>query len=156
MRWLPSTPTFIKYSVSIWEIILSLLVATIAIFIINSSSYVFSISREKSFRKFTTYSFAFSIPLFMRIGLPPATTNLSPSRNISVAMRVPVVVLSPQYLLQFSATYWNNLKVRFVALFKDLKYFITVTPSLVTLGKPNSYSIQQFYPNGPKVLLAAF
>ncbi len=98
---------------------------------------------------------ALSMPRFSSIGLTPAATSLEPSRKIACASTVAVVVPSPatsEVLEATSRTIWapmfSNLSSSSISL-------ATVTPSLVTVGAPQLFSIMTLRPFGPSVTRTA-
>src|SRR5947199_105458 len=98
---------------------------------------------------------ALSMPRFRLIGSWPAATSLAPSVKMARASTVAVVVPSPatsEVLEATSLTIWapmfSNLSASSISL-------ATVTPSLVTVGAPQDFSITTFRPRGPRVTVTA-
>ncbi len=86
----------------------------------------------------------------------PAATSFTPSRKIAWARTVAVVVPSPatsEVLLATSRTIWAPMfsyaSSRSISL-------ATVTPSLVTVGEPQHFSMTTLRPLGPRVTATAF
>jgi hypothetical protein len=95
------------------------------------------------------------MPRLRAIGLAPAVTFLRPSRKMAWASTVAVVVPSPamsEVLVATSLTIWapmfSNASASSISL-------ATVTPSLVTVGAPNFFSMTTLRPLGPSVTLTA-
>ena len=103
----------------------------------------------------TTTSLAASIPRLIDIGLAPAVTFLIPSLTIDWARTVAVVVPSPATSDVLEATSLTICAPTFSSLSSNSISFATVTPSLVTVGAPNFFSITTFLPFGPSVTLTA-
>jgi hypothetical protein len=85
----------------------------------------------------------------------PAATSLLPSRKMACASTVAVVVPSPatsEVLLATSRTIWAPM---FSNLSSSSISFATVTPSLVTVGEPQLFSITTLRPFGPSVTRTA-
>src|SRR5947208_10475273 len=148
----PSLPTFSIASAIRLPIVLSLFEAIVATWAISFLSLV---ALENPLRSFTTASTAASMPRLSPIGLAPAVTFFSPSRKIAWASTVAVVVPSPatsEVLEATSLTIWapmfSNLSASSISL-------ATVTPSLVTVGAPQDFSITTFRPRGPRVTVTA-
>ena len=91
----------------------------------------------------------------MDIGLAPAVTFLIPSVTMDCAKTVAVVVPSPATSDVLEATSRTICAPTFSSLFSTSISFATVTPSLVTVGAPNFFSITTFRPLGPSVTLTA-
>ena len=66
------------------------------------------------------------------------------------------MVPSPATSDVFEATSRTICAPTFSSLFSNSTSFATVTPSLVTVGAPNFFSITTFRPLGPSVTLTAF
>src|SRR5438094_2711452 len=148
----PSLPTFSIASAIRLPMVLSLFEAIVATCAISFLSFV---DLENPLRSVTTASTAASMPRLRPIGLAPAVTFLSPSRKIAWASTVAVVVPSPatsEVLEATSLTIWapmfSNLSASSISL-------ATVTPSLVTVGAPQDFSITTFRPRGPRVTVTA-
>src|SRR5665648_1080133 len=101
----------------------------------------------------TTLSTALSIPRFKSIGFAPAVTFFKPTLIIDCARTVAVVVPSPASSLVFEATSFTRCAPIFAYGSESSISFATVTPSLVTCGAPNFFSIITLRPFGPNVLL---
>jgi hypothetical protein len=89
------------------------------------------------------------------MGERPAATSLLPSRTSAWASTVAVVVPSPatsEVLVATSFSIWaprfSNLSSRSISL-------ATVTPSLVTVGEPQLFSMTTLRPRGPRVTRTA-
>jgi hypothetical protein len=107
-------------------------------------------------RRFSTsLPTAASMPRLISIGLWPADTILTPSRKIDWASTVAVVVPSPamsEVLLATSLTIWAPMLANLSSSSTSLA---TVTPSLVTVGEPQDFSITTLRPRGPRVTFTA-
>src|SRR5207253_4121675 len=148
----PSRPTLSMASAMILPISSSLLAAMDATF---SRSFLFLTGMDIFLTRSTMSSTAFSIPRFMSIGLTPDTTARRPSLKMARASTVAVVVPSPatsDVLDATSLTIWapmfSNLSASSISL-------ATVTPSFVTVGAPQDFSITTFRPRGPRVTVTA-
>ena len=104
----------------------------------------------------TTFRFAKSIPFLISIGFAPAVTFFNPSAMIDCAKTVAVVVPSPAISEVLDATSFTIWAPTFSNLFSSSTSFATVTPSFVTTGEPNCFSMTTFLPFGPNVTLTAF
>src|SRR3990170_2399533 len=100
-------------------------------------------------------STAFSMPSFICTGLTPAATERRPSLKIACARMVAVVVPSPATSLVLEATSFTIWAPMFSYLSESSTSFATVTPSFVTSGEPNDFSMITFRPRGPSVTLTA-
>src|SRR3989454_10481238 len=103
----------------------------------------------------TTVSTAFSMPRFRDIGFAPAVTDFRPSRKMACASTVAVVVPSParsEVLVATSFTIWAPM---FSISSSSSISLATVTPSLVTVGLPNFFSMTTLRPLGPSVTFTA-
>ena len=148
----PSLPTFSIASDRIRPIVASLLAEIMPTCAISSESRVGLLIRPSSS---TTADTAFSMPRLSSIGFMPAATSLLPSRKIAWASTVAVVVPSPatsEVLLATSRTIWAPM---FSNLSSSSISFATVTPSLVTVGAPQLFSITTLRPFGPSVTRTA-
>src|SRR4029077_13768317 len=96
-----------------------------------------------------------SIPRRNRIGLAPASTARRPSRTIAWASTVAVVVPSPTIPLVFIATSLTSWAPMFANGSASWISRAIVTPSLVMVGGPVSFSRTAFRPWGPSVTLTA-
>ncbi len=110
---------------------------------------------ESFFSSSTIAATALSMPRLSSIGLTPAATSFEPSRKIACASTVAVVVPSPavsEVLEATSRTIWapmfSNLSSSSISL-------ATVTPSLVTVGEPQLFSMTTLRPFGPSVTRTA-
>ena len=103
----------------------------------------------------TTFATAFSMPRFSATGLAPAVTFLMPSSKMASASTVAVVVPSPATSDVLLATSFTSWAPRFSYLPDSSTSFATVTPSLVTSGLPNDFSMMTLRPRGPRVTLTA-
>ena len=88
----------------------------------------------------TTSSTARSMPRFISIGLTPETTARRPSLKMASARTVAVVVPSPATSLVLEATSLTMRAPMFSYLSSSSISLATVTPSLVTVGKPKTYA----------------
>src|ERR1051325_2052989 len=114
-----------------------------------------AVGTEIFFRSSTTASTARSMPRFNDIGLAPAVTDFRPSRKIACASTVAVVVPSParsDVLVATSFTIWAPI---FSISSSSSISLATVTPSLVTVGLPNFFSMTTLRPLGPSVTFTA-
>ena len=102
-----------------------------------------------------TTSTDWSIPLLSFMGSCPAATSFMPSRYIAWASMVAVVVPSPATSLVFEATSFTIWAPMFSNLSSISISLATETPSLVTTGAPNVFSISTLRPLGPSVALTA-
>ena len=99
---------------------------------------------------------ALSMPRLRSMGLAPAATLRRPSPMSAWAKTVAVVVPSPATSAVFDATsltIWAPMFSR--ASFSSISR-ATETPSLVTEGAPNFFSMTTLRPFGPSVTLTAF
>src|SRR6266550_2606991 len=80
---------------------------------------------------------------------------LAPSVKIARASTVAVVVPSPATSEVFDATSFTICAPMFSNLSLSSISFATVTPSLVTVGAPQDFSITTFRPRGPRVTVTA-
>src|SRR4029079_15106317 len=96
-----------------------------------------------------------SMPRRSRIGLAPASTARRPSRTIAWASTVAVVVPSPTIPLVFIATSFTSWAPMFANGSASWISRAIVTPSLVMVGGPVSFSRTAFRPFGPSVTLTA-
>ena len=103
----------------------------------------------------TATATALSMPFLISVGLAPDAVTLRPSRKIASVRTVAVVVPSPATLEDLSATsltiaapICSNGSLSSTSL-------ATVTPSLVTFGAPNDFSMTTTLPVGPMVTLTA-
>src|SRR5512134_340046 len=148
----PSLPTFSiasAISLPISESLFAEIVPTCAM------AFLPSLGTEIFFSSSTTASTAFSMPRLSDIGLAPAVTDLRPSRKIACASTVAVVVPSParsEVLVATSFTIWAPM---FSISSSSSTSFATVTPSLVTVGFPNFFSMTTLRPLGPSVTFTA-
>src|SRR5271157_442985 len=148
----PSLPTLVIASAMMVPMVLSLLaemVPTWAIF--SLSETVWDIFLTSS----TATSTACSIPRFRAIGLAPAATAFTPSRKITCARMVAVVVPSPATSLVLEATSRTICAPMFSSGSLSSISFATVTPSLVMTGAPNFFSMTALRPLGPRVIFTA-
>ena len=96
-----------------------------------------------------------SMPRLISIGLWPAATILLPSRKIACASTVAVVVPSPATSEVLEATSFTICAPMFSNLSSSSISLATVTPSLVTVGAPQDFSMTTLRPRGPSVTLTA-
>ena len=148
----PSLPTRSIASASIWPMVSSLLAEMVPTWAISSLSRVGLASFPSSP---TTTSTALSMPRFRSIGLTPAATSLVPSRKMAWASTVAVVVPSPATSEVLLATSFTICAPMFSNLSSNSTSFATVTPSLVTVGEPQLFSMMTFRPFGPSVTRTA-
>src|SRR5215468_4002279 len=95
------------------------------------------------------------MPRLSSIGLWPAATIFEPSRKIACASTVAVVVPSPATSDVLDATSLTICAPMFSNLFSSSISLATVTPSLVTVGAPQLFSITTLRPRGPSVTFTA-
>src|SRR2546428_10282389 len=107
------------------------------------------------FSSSTTLMTALSIPRLRSIGFMPAATYFMPSVTIDCASTVAVVVPSPATSDVFDATSFTICAPMFSNLSLSSISFATDTPSLVTVGAPQDFSITTFRPRGPRVTVTA-
>ena len=96
-----------------------------------------------------------SMPRRTRIGLAPASTARRPSRTIAWASTVAVVVPSPTTPLVFIATSFTSCAPMLANGSRSWISRAMVTPSLVMVGGPVSFSSTALRPFGPSVTLIA-
>lgn len=106
-------------------------------------------------RESTTTDTARSMPRRTRMGLAPASTERSPSRTMAWASTVAVVVPSPTTPLVFIATSFTSWAPMFANGSRSWISRAMVTPSLVMVGGPVSFSSTALRPLGPRVTLTA-
>ena len=99
---------------------------------------------------------ALSIPRFRSIGFTPAATSFVPSWKIARARTVAVVVPSPATSDVLLATSRTICAPMFSYLSSSSISFATVTPSFVTVGEPQLFSMMTLRPLGPRVTATAF
>ena len=114
-----------------------------------------SMSRLCTRRSAMTHLTALSMPRFRSIGLAPAVTFFRPAVMMACARTVAVVVPSPATSLVLEATSLTICAPTFSSLLSSSTSFATVTPSLVTVGEPNFFSMMTLRPLGPRVTLTA-
>src|SRR5947207_1848593 len=148
----PSFPTLLIASAMISPMVESLLAEMVPTCAISFCSLV---GLESDFSSSTIFATALSMPRFSVIGSWPATTILSPSVKIARARTVAVVVPSPATSEVFDATSFTICAPMFSNLSLSSISFATVTPSLVTVGAPQDFSITTFRPRGPRVTVTA-
>ena len=95
------------------------------------------------------------MPRLRSIGFIPAATILVPSRKMACASTVAVVVPSPATSEVLLATSRTICAPRFSKGSSSSISFATVTPSLVTVGDPQLFSIITLRPLGPSVTRTA-
>jgi hypothetical protein len=95
------------------------------------------------------------MPRLISMGLWPAATILAPSRKIACASTVAVVVPSPAMSEVLEATSFTICAPMFSNLFSSSISLATVTPSLVTVGEPQLFSMTTLRPRGPRVTFTA-
>src|SRR5437870_4647376 len=98
---------------------------------------------------------ALSMPRLRLIGSWPAATSLAPSVKMARASTVAVVVPSPATSEVLEATSLTICAPMFSNLSASSISFATVTPSFVTVGAPQDFSITTFRPRGPRVTVTA-
>src|SRR5438094_9091687 len=103
----------------------------------------------------TTAITALSMPRLRSIGFMPAATYFIPSLTIDCASTVAVVVPSPATSEVLEATSLTICAPMFSNLSASSISFATVTPSFVTVGAPQDFSITTFRPRGPRVTVTA-
>mmetsp|Transcript_52094 Transcript_52094/g.121148 ORF Transcript_52094/g.121148 Transcript_52094/m.121148 type:complete len:310 (-) Transcript_52094:38-967(-) len=149
----PSLPTFSKASVIMLPICSSPLAAMVATLLMLSGELIIVACAPKSSR---TIFVAWSMPRLISIGFIPAATALHPSRKMARAKTVAVVVPSPATSLVLLATVFTSWAPTFIMgmAFSSID-LATVTPSFVTFGAPNDWSMTTFLPLGPMVTATA-
>src|SRR5438034_1597361 len=148
----PSLPTLLIASAMISPIVESLLAEMVPTCAISFCSLV---GLERDFSSPTMAATALSMPRLSVIGSWPAATILSPSVKMARASTVAVVVPSPATSEVFDATSFTICAPMFSNLSLSSISFATVTPSLVTVGAPQDFSITTFRPRGPRVTVTA-
>src|SRR5262245_43553525 len=148
----PSLPTFSIASASILPIVWSPFAEIVPTWAISALSRVDFESLPSSS---TIAATALSTPRLRSIGFMPAATALVPSRKIACASTVAVVVPSPATSEVFEATSRTILAPRFSKWSSRSISLATVTPSLVTVGEPQLFSIRTLRPRGPRVTRTA-
>src|SRR5215831_8856553 len=146
----PSLPTFSIASAMILPMNsspLALMVPTCA------TSFWPLVGFEIFFSASTILPTALSMPRLISIGLWPDATIFAPSRKIAWASTVAVVVPSPAMSEVFEATSFTICAPRFANLSSSSISLATVTPSLVTVGAPQDFSMTTLRPRGPSVAL---
>src|SRR4029453_1648288 len=98
---------------------------------------------------------ALSTPRFRSIGFMPAATAFVPSRKSARARTVAGVVPPPATSDVFEATSRTILAPRFSKWSSRSISLATVTPSFVTVGEPQLFSISTLRPRGPSVTRTA-
>src|ERR1700730_1355050 len=133
---------------------------------IASSSLAASVAmRKRSLTPPTATAWSFSASMTMgtvrsmprrtRIGPSAASTARSPSRTIACASTVAVVVPSPTRPLVFIATSLTNCAPMLANGSRSWISLAIVTPSLVIVGGPVSFSRTALRPFGPSVTFTA-
>ena len=148
----PSLPTFSMASAMMLPMVSSPLAEMVPTWAISFLSLV---ALESFLSSSITAVTALSMPRLRLIGSWPAATSLLPSRKMAWASTVAVVVPSPatsEVLEATSLTIWAPM---FSNLFLSSISLATVTPSLVTVGGPNDFSMTTLRPRGPRVTLTA-
>src|SRR5947208_11087037 len=148
----PSFPTFSIASAIMSPMGRSPLADTVPTWAISSLPLV---DLESFLSSSTTAVTARSTPRLRLIGSWPAATSLAPSVKIARASTVAVVVPSPATSEGFDATSFTICAPMFSNLSLSSISFATVTPSLVTVGAPQDFSIPTFRPRGPRVTVTA-
>src|ERR1051326_8723842 len=144
----PSLPTFSMASAMIEPIVGSLFAEIVPTCAISFGSFV---DLDISFNSSTIDATAFSMPRRSVIGSCPAATILQPSLKIARASTVAVVVPSPATSEVLDATSFTICAPMFSNLSSSWISLATVTPSLVTIGAPQDFSIKTLRPFGPRV-----
>src|SRR5262245_33334836 len=148
----PTSPTCSTARVMTSPIVSSSLAASVAMR--NRSSRPL-IGTACSVRDCRTTGTVRSMPRRTRMGLAPTSTARNPSRTIAWARTVAVVVPSPTTPLVFIATSLTNCAPMFANGSDSWISLAIVTPSLVMVGGPVSFSRTAFRPFGPSVTLTA-
>src|SRR5438876_3740070 len=148
----PSFPTFSIASAIKSPMVRSPLADTMPTWAISA---LLLVDLESFFSSSTTAATALSTPRLRLIGSWPAATSLAPSVKIARASTVAVVVPSPATSEVFDATSFTICAPMFSNLSLSSISFATVTPSLVTVGAPQDFSITTFRPRGPRVTVTA-
>jgi hypothetical protein len=91
------------------------------------------------------------MPRLRSIGLAPAVTFFRPAVMMACARTVAVVVPSPATSEVLDATSLTICAPTFSSLSSSSISLATVTPSLVTVGAPNFFSMMTLRPFGPSV-----
>src|SRR6516165_6645814 len=148
----PSFPTLRIASASIRPISVSPLAEMVPTCAISSLVETFF---ERVLMSLTIASTAMSTPRLRSIGFMPAATALTPSRTMTWARRVAVVVPSPATVLVLLATSRTICAPMFSNLSESSISLATVTPSLVIRGAPKLLSRTTLRPLGPRVTRTA-
>src|SRR5438552_4956247 len=148
----PSLPTFSIASAIMSPIVRSPLADTVPTCAISSRPLV---SLDTFLRASMMAGTALSMPRFRLIGSWPAATSLAPSVKMARASTVAVVVPSPATSEVLEATSLTICAPMLSNLSLSSISFATVTPSLVTVGAPQDFSITTFRPRGPRVTVTA-
>src|SRR3984893_13395422 len=148
----PSLPTRSIASAMMPPISGSLLAEMAAIW---ASSALLSTGREAPASCSTSCLTALSMPRFSSTGLPPSATRRMPSLTTAWASTVAVVVPSPATSLGLFATSFNSCAPMFSNGFGSWISRAIVTPSLVIVGGPVSFSSTALRPIGPRVTRTA-
>ena len=98
-----------------------------------------------------TSSTAFSIPDLIPIGFTPTAEDFNPSSSRAKAIRLDVVVPSPELWSDFAAMSLISLAPKLASLSSNSMDLATVTPSLVIVGEPWFSSMRTVLPHGPRV-----
>src|SRR5207253_6968563 len=148
----PSLPTLLIASAMISPMVESLFAEIVPTCAISFCSLV---GLESALSSLTMAPTALSMPRLRVIGSWPAATILRPSVKMARASTVAVVVPSPATSEVFDATSFTICAPMFSNLSLSSISFATVTPSLVTVGAPQDFSITTFRPRGPRVTVTA-
>src|SRR5438874_6729013 len=144
----PSFPTFSIASAIKSPMVRSPLADTMPTWAISA---LLLVDLESFFSSSTTAVTARSTPRLRLIGSWPAATSLAPSVKRARASTVAVVVPSPATSEVLEATSFTICAPMFSNLSSSWISFATVTPSLVTMGAPQDFSIITLRPFGPRV-----
>src|SRR5205809_2441100 len=148
----PSFPTFSIASAIKSPMVRSPLADTMPTWAISA---LLLVDLESFFSSSTTAVTALSTPRLRLIGSWPAATSFAPSVKRARASTVAVVVPSPATSEVLEATSLTICAPMFSNLSASSISFATVTPSFVTVGAPQDFSITTFRPRGPRVTVTA-
>src|SRR5207244_327694 len=148
----PSFPTFSIASAIKSPMVRSPLADTMPTWAISA---LLLVDLESFFSSSTTAVTARSTPRLRLIGSWPAATSWAPSVKMPRSSTVAVVVPSPATSEVFEATSLTICAPMFSNLSASSISFATVTPSFVTVGAPQDFSITTLRPRGPRVTVTA-
>src|SRR5947199_3460160 len=148
----PSLPTLLIASAMISPMVESLFAEIVPTCAISFCSLV---GLESALSSLTMAPTALSMPRLRVMGSWPAATILAPSVKMARASTVAVVVPSPATSEVLDATSFTICAPMFSNLSASSISFATVTPSFVTVGAPQDFSITTLRPRGPRVTVTA-